>query len=60
MKNRILKNWRTSLLGLVFLCIAIPMLILQKITMGEFLAFLPTIFGLIYVRDTIFKVNIRE
>ena len=60
MKSRIFKNWRTSLLGALFLCVIIPLLILQKITMGEFLAFLPTIFGLIYVRDTIFKVNPRQ
>ena len=60
MKTRIFTNWRTSLLGVAFLLIS-PLLVVQKIiAWGEFMAFLPTIFGLLYVKDTIFQVKSKE
>ncbi|MBL7139195.1 MAG: hypothetical protein ISS17_10530 [Bacteroidales bacterium] len=57
MKTRILRNWRTSLLGLALLIIFIILLFTKSITGGEFIALLPTILGLLYVQDSIFKVN---
>jgi hypothetical protein len=60
MKTRIFRNWQTSLLGLLLLIIAIILLFLRMITLGEFTAFLPTILGLLYVRDTVFKITPRH
>ena len=57
MKTRILRNWRSSLLGLTLLITIIALLILKILTGGEFIALLPTILGLIYVRDSIFRLN---
>ena len=57
MKTRILRNWRTSLLGLALLIITIILLFKQTITGGEFIALLPIILGLLYVQDSVFKVN---
>jgi len=55
MKTRIFRNWRTSLLGGALLVAMIILLSNKIITGGEFLAILPTILGLLYVPDTIFK-----
>ena len=60
MKTRIFTNWQTSLLGILLLIIAITLLFLKIITLGEFTAFFPTILGLLYVRDTIFKITPRR
>ncbi len=60
MKTRIFNNWRTSLLGAFFLLISLLLVFYKIIAWGEFIAFLPTIFGLLYVRDTIFKINPKE
>ena len=57
MKTRIFSNWRTSLLGLFLLVVTIVLLFLKTITLGEFGAFFPTILGLLYVRDTVFKIK---
>ena len=57
MKTRILRNWRSSLLGLTLLITIIALLILKILTGGEFIALLPTILGLIYVQDSIFRLN---
>ena len=57
MKTRILRNWRTSLLGGALLVIMIILLFMRIITGGEFTAILPTIMGLLYVPDTIFKTT---
>ena len=57
MKTRILRNWRTSLLGLALLITTIILLFLKIITGGEFIALLPTILGLLYVQDSIFKIK---
>ncbi|MBE0647551.1 MAG: hypothetical protein IH596_07200 [Bacteroidales bacterium] len=55
MKTRLFTNWRTSLLGGALLVAMITLLSLRIITGGEFLAILPTILGLLYVPDNIFK-----
>ena len=55
MKTRLFHNWRTSLLGGALLVIMIILLSRGIITGGEFTAILPTILGLLYVPDNIFK-----
>ena len=60
MKTRLFTNWRTSLLGALFLVISLSLVFNKIIAWSEFMAFLPTILGLLYVRDTIFKVNPKE
>ena len=59
MKERIFNNWKTSALGLILLVIAIILLFMRIITLGEFSGFFPTILCLLYVQDTVFKVNPR-
>ncbi len=55
MKTRLFRNWRTSLLGGALLAAAIILLSCRILTGSEFIALLPTILGLLYVPDTIFK-----
>ena len=55
MKTRLFRNWRTSLLGGALLVIMITLLFMRIVTGGEFTAILPTIMGLLYVPDTIFR-----
>ena len=60
MKTRIINNWQTSLLGILLLIVAVTLLFLKIITLGEFTAFFPTILGLLYVRDTVSKITPRR
>jgi len=60
MKTRIFTHWQTSLLGILLLIVAVTLLFLKIITLGEFTAFFPTILGLLYVRDTVFKITPRR
>jgi Na+-transporting methylmalonyl-CoA/oxaloacetate decarboxylase beta subunit len=55
MKTRVVKNWKTSILGLVLLIVSIAMLYLKILTGGEFIALLPTTIGLLCVPDSILK-----
>jgi len=55
MKTRLFRNWRTSLLGGALLLTMILLLSNKIITGGEFVAILPTILGLLYVPDNVFK-----
>jgi hypothetical protein len=57
MKTRIFTNWRTSVLGLVLLIVALVLLFTRIITLAEFGAFFPTILSLLYVQDTVFQIN---
>jgi len=57
MKTRVVKNWRTSLLGVILLIVSIVLLSLRIITGGEMLALLPTIVGLILAPDSLLKSN---
>ena len=57
MKERIFNNWKTSILGLILLSIAIVLLFMKIVTLGEFSSFFPTILGLLYVKDTILQAN---
>jgi hypothetical protein len=55
MKSRVITNWKSSLLGIVLLIIAVAMLYLKIITGGEFIALLPTMIGLLCAPDSIFR-----
>jgi len=57
MKDRIFNNWKTTALGFTLLILAVVLLFVRIITLGEFSAFFPTILGLIYVRDTFLKLT---
>ena len=57
MKTRIFNNWRTSILGLFFLLTSLFFAFYKIIAFGKFMAFLPTIFGLLYVWDTVLLQN---
>ena len=57
MKNRIFKNKVSSIIGLILLIISGAFFWFGKITWGEFTAFIPFCLGLLWVKDTIFKVN---
>jgi len=60
MKSRVFINWRTSLLGAFLLLVSLVLVFYKIIAWGEFMAFLPTIFGLLYVKDSIFQVKPKE
>ncbi|MEI6174935.1 MAG: hypothetical protein WCR01_14385 [Bacteroidota bacterium] len=51
MKTRIIQNWKSTLIGLCLLLLSATLLWLKEITFTEFTAFLPTVLGLMYVRD---------
>jgi len=59
MKERIFNNWKTTALGIILLILAVVLLFMRIITLSEFSAFFPTILGLLYVRDTVFKITAR-
>lgn len=52
-KKRLFENWKTTLLGLTILSVAIVTLITGKITGSEFALLLPTILLLFRVKDTV-------
>ena len=52
MKVRLISSWRTSILGVVLLVVSVVLLFLNHISFSEFTAFLPTILGLLYVKDS--------
>ncbi|HNX65630.1 MAG TPA: hypothetical protein PKH02_02035 [Bacteroidales bacterium] len=55
MKERVIKNWQTSLIAIVLLIASLTFVWFQKITWGEFATFLPTVFGLLWVKDSFLK-----
>lgn len=57
MKERIFKNWRTSLVGLALIGIASTALFLKIASFEQFVAFLPFCLGFIYIKDSVFKLN---
>jgi len=57
MKTRIIKNRKTTLLGIFLLALSTTLLCMKVISLTEYAAFFPTILGLLYVRDSIFKIN---
>ena len=59
MKTRIINNWRSTLIGLALLTLATTLLWKQMITLSEFTAFLPTVIGLLWVKDGPLKKSDR-
>lgn len=57
MKDRVFKNWRTSLLGLALIGVSTAALFMGYATFEQFAAFLPFCLGFIYVKDSVFKLN---
>jgi len=57
MKTRIFSNWRTSLIGICLLIASLVLVFLNVISFSEFGAFLPTVFGLLYVQDSVLTVK---
>lgn len=57
LEDRMIKNWKSSLLGAILIVIASAALLTGKATLTEFMVFLPSALILIYTRDTIFKLN---
>lgn len=55
MKTRVVKNWKTSLLGVILLIVSIVLLSMRILTGGEMLALLPTIVGLLCAPDSLLK-----
>jgi hypothetical protein len=54
MKYRLIYSWRTSILGVILFAVSIILLFTKNIGFSEFTAFLPTILGLLYVKDSSF------
>ena len=52
MIERIFNNWKTSVLAIVILVGALILLKMGKIVDTEFFALLPTVLGLLYVKDS--------
>lgn len=57
LNNRVIKSWQSSLLGLILIIVGLILVYLGKTTLTEFGIFLPTCLMLIYVKDSIFKIN---
>ena len=55
MKTRVVRNWKTSLLGLTLMIVSVTMLYMKIITGGEMIALLPTILGLLLAPDSLFR-----
>jgi hypothetical protein len=60
MKTRLIRNWRTTALGILLLVITSVLLFLKILTGGEFIALLPTIIALLLSPDTILKNVTRD
>jgi hypothetical protein len=52
MKARLILSWRTSILGVILLITSVVLMFCRMIAFSEFTAFLPTILGLLYVKDS--------
>jgi hypothetical protein len=55
MKNRIINNWKTTLIGLVILLVGIVALFLEKITGLEFIGIITTSLPLIVAKDSLLE-----
>jgi hypothetical protein len=54
MKERIFKNWKTTLAGIVMLAGGIVLVGMGKATLTEYVVFAPVCFALIFVKDPSF------
>ncbi len=57
MKDRIFKNWKTSLMGFVLGVIATISLLKGETSLSEYALFAPLWLGLIYIKDKVLKVR---
>jgi hypothetical protein len=57
MKTRVVKNWKSTVVGVGLLVGAGAFLWFGKITMGEFTAFVPVCAGFIWVKDSVFSTS---
>lgn len=57
MKDRVIKNWKSSVIGIILGLAGLVFVWFGKITWGEYSAFLPVVFGLLWVKDSIFSVK---
>ena len=55
MKERIFKNWKTTLTGLVMLAGGLALVGMGKASLSEYGLFAPVCFALIFVKDPSFK-----
>ena len=55
MKNRIFKNWKTTLTGILMLVGGLSLVGIGKATLTEYVVFVPVCFALIFVKDPSFK-----
>ena len=55
MKERIFKNWKTTLTGLVMLGAGLVLVGLGKATLTEYVIFAPVCFAFIFIKDPSFK-----
>ena len=55
MKERIFKNWKTTLTGILMLAGGLALVGLGKATLTEYVVFAPVCFVLIFVKDPTFK-----
>lgn len=53
MKERLVLNWKTTLIGVVVIVVGIVALLIGKITGTEFLGFLTTAFPLLVAKDSL-------
>lgn len=57
MKERIFNNWKTSMLGVIFLVFGGALVWTGRIPWEGFVGFIPFCLGLIYVKDTVLTAN---
>ena len=55
MKERIFKNWKTTLTGILMLAGGLALVCMGKATLTEYIVFAPVCFALIFVKDPSFK-----
>lgn len=55
MKDRIFKNWKTTLAGIVMLAAGLVLVGIGKATLTEYVLFAPVCFALIFVKDPTFR-----
>ena len=56
MKERIFKNWKTTLTGIVMLAGGLVLVGIGKASLTEYVLFAPVCFALIFVKDPTFKL----
>jgi hypothetical protein len=54
MKERIFKNWKTTLTGILMLAGGLALVGIGKATLSEYVVFAPVCFALIFVKDPSF------